>query len=101
MALRAAGKVASILRAEKWSQGSTAVVLSGVSGAVATCRARFDAAVEAAGTFRAVEGSERAKRLALCSLLVMALAESLVDSHLVAAIETAMSSHSASEAKRL
>jgi hypothetical protein len=57
--------------------------------AEASSRTRFGAAIESAGTLRAVEGSEGTKGLALLSLVGMGLAESLVAGNIPATLEVA------------
>jgi hypothetical protein len=60
MALLAAREVASRLGLKEWGQGAASVVLGGVACTIASDCARYWAAVEAAGTLGAIEGTERA-----------------------------------------
>jgi hypothetical protein len=60
MALLAAREVASRLGLEERGQRAATVVLGGVTCTIASGCARFWAAVEAAGTLGAIEGTERA-----------------------------------------
>jgi hypothetical protein len=87
MPIRAPREIAILLRSKERCKGAAAIVLGSVASTIAACDPRLYAPFEAARSVPAVEGPERPQGLTLLSLLVVALAESLVHRQLVAALK--------------